>query len=83
MWACVSTNPGTTVLPLMSMTCAPSGISPGPARTDAIRLSVTTMSALSTISSPFIVIARPPRRTTVPRGMSRSAVTSICCSAGA
>ena len=77
MCACVSTKPGTMVLPAMSMTVAPSGTSPGPADTDTMRLSVTTTSAFSTISSPFMVIARAPRRTTVPRGMSRSALTAI------
>ena len=83
MCACVSTKPGTTVFPATSITVAPSGTSPGPADTDTIRLFVTTTSAFSTISSPFMVIARAPRSTTVPRGMSRSAVTSICRSDGA
>ena len=82
MCAWVSTKPGTTVLPERSITVAPSGTSPGPADTDAMRLFVTTMSAFSTISSPFMVIARAPRSTTVPCGMSRSAVTAICCSEG-
>jgi hypothetical protein len=74
MCECVSTNPGTIVVPATSITRAPSGTAPrGP--TPAIRLSRTTMSAFSITSVPRIVIARAPRSTTVPCGMSRGALT--------
>ena len=78
MCACVSTNPGTIVAPLTSITSAPSGADPlGP--TLDMRLFSITTSAFSITSLPRIVMTRAPRSTTVPCGMSRvaSIVTRI------
>ena len=79
MCACVSTKPGTIVFPVTSITRAPAGASPrGPMLT--MRLLRITMSAFSTISRSFIVIARAPRSTTVPCGMSLGARTMTASS---
>ena len=81
MCACVSTKPGTIVLPATSITRAPAGASAlGP--TLVMRLLVTTTSAFSSTSSPRIVMTRAPRSTTVPCGMSRVAVTWMRTSSG-
>ena len=76
MCACTSTKPGTIVLPATSMTFAPAGTATRPlAPTATMRLPVTTTSARSSTSSPFIVATRAPVRTTVPVGRARG--TSI------
>jgi hypothetical protein len=67
MCACVSTNPGTIVIPPTSIPRASAGtftVPVGP--TAAIRLLYTTRSAFSITSSPFIVMTRAPRSTAVP-----------------
>ena len=81
MWEWVSTKPGMMVFPVTSTTRASAGAEPrGPTLT--IRLFRITTSALSTISFPFMVMARPPRSTTVPCGRSRLIGTRIRCSTG-
>jgi hypothetical protein len=72
----VSTKPGTIVRPLTSRIVAPCGtvtLPRGP--TAVIRLFTTTTSAFSMISSPRIVITRPPRSTIAPCGVSRVSST--------
>ena len=81
--ACVSTKPGMIVLPETSIGCAPFGIFTLPRLPIAVmRLSVTTMSAFSITSAPFIVITRAPRSTDTLFGMSRSAVMRMRVSVG-
>ncbi len=81
--ACVSTKPGTIVLPATSITCAPPGTSTVPRRpTAAMRLSRTTTSASSITSSPRIVTTRAPRSTATPSGVSRRASTATRTSTG-
>src|SRR5712671_3354524 len=68
--ACVSTKPGTIVLPLTSNTLAPAGTLPF-APTLLMRLFSTTISAFFRTSSPFIVTTVAPRRMIVPFGVRR------------
>ncbi len=83
MWEWVSTKPGTIVFPLTSITRAPSGTATLPrAPTAAIRLFRIRTSAFSMTSFPRIVTTRAPRRTAVPWGISRWAVTRIRTSSG-
>ena len=83
MWAWVSTNPGTIVLPEASIVRAPSGTASEPVGPRAaIRLSRTRISPFSTTSRPAIVTIRAPLSSTTPWGMSRSAWISISASAG-
>ena len=80
MWSWTSTYPGRIVLPATSISRAPAGIATDPrGPTAAMRLSVTMTSAFSITSSPFIVITRAPRSTTVPRGVSRGTRTVTWC----
>jgi hypothetical protein len=67
-----------TVLPAASKVLAPAGtetVPDGPMA--AIRLSVTTMSAFSRTSSPFIVTTRAPLSTHEPCGTDRGIVRAI------
>lgn len=82
--ACTSTYPGTIVFPVTSTMRAAGGIATVPRfPTATIRLSVTTRSAFVTTWSPFIVIARAPRSTTVPVARARGTATSSVTSRGA
>ncbi len=75
MCACTSTKPGMIVLPDTSIVRAPLGTVTLPsAPTATMRLFVTTTSPRGITSSPFIVMMRAPRRTTVPVGRSLGAV---------
>ena len=74
----MSTKPGTSVLPLTSTIWAPRGTVTSPRLpTATIRLLVTTTSASSITSRSRMVMTRPPRSTTEPRGMSRGTSTAI------
>ena len=76
MCACTSINPGMIVLPDTSITRAPPGTFTLPcAPTPTMRLPVTTTSPRAITSSPFMVMMRAPRSTTVPVGRSLAAVT--------
>ena len=83
MCACTSTSPGMIVLPDTSIVRAPAGTVTLPsAPTAVIRLFVTTTSPRWITSSPFIVMIRAPRSTTVPLGRSFGAVIATSVRVG-
>ena len=67
----MSTNPGMIVFPVTSMDVVPAGMFTLPdAPTDTMRLLVTSTSPRSMTSSPFMVMMRALRSTTLPTGRS-------------
>ena len=81
-WAWMSMKPGMIVFPLASMIFASSGGFADPSRRrQRFGHRVTMTSPCSMTSSPFIVMIRAPRSTTVPEGTSRgtSIATSVRC----
>ena len=76
MCACVSTNPGVIVLPLISMILASLGTVKLPETpTFTMRLFSIKISPFSITSLPFIVMIRPPLSRVLPFGIERLYLT--------
>ena len=83
MCACVSTNPGSKVFPLQSISLAPAGTLKLPLfPTATMRLFTISTSPLSITSLPFIVMMRPFFNNTTPLGLSFGKNTFTCTSVG-